>query len=114
MHTSYADILEDSGDQTRSREREALRMSVEAMEEANRDPLNPGKRANAIYVVNRLWSALLEDIASPDNAYPPELKAQIVSIGIFILRQCEVLRNDGKRDFSTIAEICKIIEKGLA
>lgn len=114
MHSSYAEIIEDSAEQGRSSEREALLHSIAVMEDADRDRSNPGKRAMAIYTVNRLWAMMLEDLASPQNGYPPQLRAQIVSIGIFILRQCEVLRSDRTKDFSVIAEISRIIEKGLA
>ena len=114
MYSSYAEIIDDSAEHGRSSEREALLLSIVAMEEADRDPSNPGKRANAIYAVSRLWATLLEDLASPQNGYPPELRAQIVSIGIFILRQCEHLRRDNARNFAVVTEICRIIEKGLA
>ena len=114
VHSSYAEILDDSAVESRSRESRAMRLSITAMEEADADRVNNVKRSTEIYTVSRLWSALLEDIASPQNAYPAELKAQIISIGIFILRECEALRRDTRRDFETLTEICRIIEKGLA
>lgn len=114
MLNSYAEILEDSASQSRSQEREAMSLSISAMEAADADPSNPGKRATAIFTVSRLWTTLLEDLATPDNAYPSQLKAQLISIGIFILRQCEALRQDPKKDFETLTDISRIIEKGLA
>lgn len=113
MNTAYDEILEESAGESRSREREAMRASIEAMEEADRNPGDPAARANAIFLTSRLWSALLEDLASADNGYPDELKAQIISIGIFVLRQCEALRSDTEKDFAAIAEISRILEEGL-
>ena len=115
MHsTAYEEITADSGVEARLREREAILESIIAMEEADQDRSDLIKRTYAITVVNRLWTALIADLGSSQNQYPRELKAQLISIGIFILRQCEAMRNDDSKDFSFIVEISQILEKGLA
>ncbi|MCG6859117.1 MAG: flagellar biosynthesis regulator FlaF [Salaquimonas sp.] len=114
MHNAYDEIAADSGTEARLREREALLQSIVAMEEADRNPSDAVRRTNAIVAVNRLWSTLVTDLASAQNQYPRELKAQLISIGIFVLRQCEAMRTDENKDFAAIVDISRTLEKGLA
>lgn len=41
------------------------------------------KRALAIYENQKLWLALQEDLIHPDNAFPDQLKAGLISLAIF-------------------------------
>ena len=56
---------------------------------------------------------LIEDLAAPDNGLPRELRAQIVSIGIWILRELERIRGDDKANFGDLIEVSRAIRKGL-
>ena len=114
FHQSYLDTIEDSRELTRSREQEAFRNAIRAMEKAQAEPGDAATRARAIFEIGRLWSFLLEDLASSENAYPPELRAQLISIGIYVLRQCENLRKDDSAEFSGLIEISRSIEQGLS
>ena len=42
------------------------------------------KRALVIYENQKLWLALQEDLRHPDNAFPDQLKAVLISLAIFI------------------------------
>lgn len=42
------------------------------------------KRALVIYENQKLWLALQEDLRHPDNAFPDQLKAGLISLAIFI------------------------------
>lgn len=45
----------------------------------------------------RLWSALKADLAHPDNALQPDLRAGLLSLALFVERQTRlVLRGEGK------------------
>ena len=114
MQNAYEEIAADSGSEARLREREALLQSIVAMEEADLNPSDPAKRMNAIVLVNRLWTVLVSDLASAQNHYPRELKAQLISIGFFIMRQLDAVRNDETKDFAAIVEISRTLEQGLA
>ena len=41
------------------------------------------KRALVIYENQKLWLALQEDLRHPDNAFPDQLKAGLISLAIF-------------------------------
>ena len=114
MYNAYEEITADSGADARLREREALLHSIVAMEEADQAPSDAVKRAQAVSQVSRLWTVLVSDLASAQNQYPRELKAQLISIGFFVLRHLEAVRTDETKDFAAIIEICQTLEKGLA
>ena len=114
MQTAYDEIVSDSAGEARLHEREAILHTIAVMEDADRDPSSAAKRTDAVVAVTRLWTSLIADLASVQNQYPNELKARIISIGLFVLRHCEAARNDETKDFAAVIEISRMLEKGLA
>lgn len=110
---SYADIQTDSVADARDRERQLLTRSIElltkAMEAGPRSP-----QANeALHFVNRIWTAFLEDLGSEDNALPEELRANLISIGLWLLREAEAVRQGRSQNFEGIIEVSQIIRDGI-
>ncbi len=71
------------------------------------------RRADALDWNRRMWQTLAMDCADPSNALPPQLRAQIISLSIFVRRQSsEVLR--GKEGFESLIELNRTIMQGLA
>lgn len=110
----YTEILEDDQKLARERERIALDRSIALMMQAETIGA-PGSAssATAIAFTNKLWTLLVEDLAAPDNGLPAELKAQIVSIGIWILRELERVRSGEAKGFNDLIEVSKAIRDGL-
>jgi flagellar protein FlaF len=70
-------------------------------------------RADALDWNRRMWSTLAADCAQPDNALPPPVRAQIISLSMWVRRQTsEVLR--GKDTFDSLIEINRIMMQGLS
>jgi flagellar protein FlaF len=114
MHkTHYADMLEDGAAQARQRERMALDRSISLMQGAARADSGPADAAAAISFTARLWTVLIEDLAAPDNGLPKELRAQLVSIGIWILRELEAMRSGSQTSFAGLIEVSAAIRDGL-
>lgn len=76
-------------------------------------PTSP-EAIDAIAMVSRVWSALLEDLMRPENDLPVELRAHLVSIGIFLLKEVEAIRSGRSRDFRGLREITAQIADGLS
>lgn len=113
MRITYDDILEDSGSEARSREATLLDRSIELMRRADAaGPLSP-ERHEAVRFVERLWTRLVEDLGSPRNRLEPALRADLISIGIFILRELVAIGR-GERDFTTVSEITEHVRAGVA
>lgn len=109
----YAEMLQDSQKEARDRERDALDHSISLMERADSGESDPADVANAIVFTGKLWSILVEDLAAPGNGLPRELRAQLVSIGIWILRELESIRNEPERRFGDVIQTSRAIRDGL-
>lgn len=105
-------ILESSG-VTRDQEDRAFERSIELLRSAQ--GCGPGSREaiEAIHYVVALWKILLEDLASTENRLPSELKAGLISIGVWILRRSEDIRAGRSADFSVLIDVTETIRGGL-
>lgn len=110
---SYAEVLEDGQGEAREREREALDHSIDLLVKAQEAGPKSKEAVEALFFTNKLWSVLLEDLADPENDLPKELRAQIISIGIFILKEADRLRKDKSGDFSALIEVSQTIREGV-
>lgn len=110
---SYADIQTDSVADARDRERQLLTRSIEllakAMEAGPKSPDN----VEALHFVNRIWTAFLEDLGSDENALPPELRANLISIGLWMLREAEAIRQGRSQNYEGMIEVSQIIRDGI-
>ena len=69
-------------------------------------------RIDALDWNRRLWSTLATDCADPGNAMAMGLRAQIISISIFVSKHSSaVMRGDD--DFQTLIDINRAIMQGL-
>ena len=69
-------------------------------------------RIDAIDWNRRLWTTLALDCSEPGNALPPQVRANIISLSLFVGRHSsEVMR--GEDDFETLIEINKIMMQAL-
>ena len=83
------------------------------MEAAKADPHNFKARIEALDWNRRVWSALACDCAAPDNSLPPEVRAQIISLSIWVGRYTsDVMRRQETID--PLIDVNKTIMQGLA
>ena len=83
------------------------------MDAAASPPDDLQTRINALDWNRRMWSAMAADCAQPQNALPPALRAQIISLSIWVGRQTsDVMR--GKETFDALIDINRIMMQGLA
>ncbi len=110
---SYADIQEDGVAEAREREREAINHSLNLLRLADAKGVESREAVEAVYFVNRLWVRFVEDLASPENQLNDELKANLISIGIWILKEADKIRLRQSTNFRGIIDISTIIRDGL-
>lgn len=110
---SYADVQSDSIAEARDRERQLLTRAIELLS-AGRDAGARSEEANeALRFTNRVWTTLLNDLGSGENALPRELRANLISIGLWILREAEDIRQGRSDNFDGLIEISAIIRDGI-
>lgn len=109
----YEQMVEDTGAVQRQTESYVFERAIQLMHKAQAAGPQSREWIDATYYVNRLWATLLDDLSHPNNGLPDELKASLVSIGIWVLRQIEGLRQGESSDFSAVIDISETIRKGL-
>jgi flagellar biosynthesis activator protein FlaF len=83
------------------------------MEASRADPNDIKTRIDALDWNRRLWSTLATDCSNPDNTLPAPLRAQLISISLFVSRHSSaVMRRE--EDFEPLIDINKMIMQGLA
>ena len=110
---SYAEVTQDSSATARDREREALDRMLDALRRAEAAGTRSREAVEAIYLTRNLWALLVEDLANPENALPEELRAGLISIGLWIMREAEALRLGQRDSFAAMIEITTMIRDGL-
>jgi flagellar biosynthesis activator protein FlaF len=112
-HFTYGEIVEDAGSGTRERERLALDKSIDLLREASGKGGGNKAVLEALIYVRRLWSLLLEDLAQPGNDLPVKLRADLISIGFWIMKEADRVRDDQSRSLKGLIDVSSIIRDGL-
>ncbi len=110
---SYAEIMEDGIVQSKDRERQVLDRSIALLAKAQEANGYSRDTIEAVYYTRRLWIRFIEDLRQPDNQLGMELRANLISIAIWILRETERIRKRESRNFQGIIDITTIIRDGL-
>ncbi|MCZ7462901.1 flagellar biosynthesis regulator FlaF [Rhizobium rhizogenes] len=109
---SYAEIMEDDVADAKDRERQALTKSIELLVEA-KDSSSQRQTIEALFYTRRVWIRFIEDLKQPDNQLAMELRANLISIAIWILKECELIRKRQSTNFQGIIDVTTIIKDGL-
>jgi flagellar protein FlaF len=109
----YDDIINDGATSARERERSLFDHSIMMLEEARDEGGYAYKGIEAVQFTSRLWMIIIEDLGDPANALPQELRASLISIGIFILKELELIRQEKSTDYDSIIDITKTIRDGI-
>ena len=114
MHQfSYIETLDDDSQTARERERGAILRSIELLGSAQTGGARSREAIEALHYTRRVWTILIEDLADPANDLPDALRADLISIGLWIMRECEYIRTERSENFKGMIDISKIILAGL-
>lgn len=98
------------------REVEAMAFTKAAlmMEDAQKAPDDYDKYAQALRFNQLLWTIIQADVTDPANQLPPELKANVVSLSIFVDRHTGTALLDGKPELlNVLININRNLAEGL-
>lgn len=110
---SYTEIMEDDVADAKSRERQALDRSIDLLKAA-RDASHVARLTiEALFYTRRVWIRFIEDLRQPENELNTELRANLISIAIWILKECERIRRRQSDNFQGIIDVTTIIRDGL-
>lgn len=83
------------------------------MEASQVDPSDTRTRIDALDWNRRLWSTLATDCSDPGNAMAKPLRAQIISISLFVSRHSSAVMR-GEDNFDALIDINRMVMQGLA
>lgn len=113
-HQRYAQIANESSQTARMREKDALERAIAKLGAArSAGPLTP-EAFEATAFLRQLWSIFISDLCNEENGLPKELRASLISIGIWVRREADMLDRGESENFDGLIDINKLIADGLA
>ncbi len=112
--TSYIDVLEGAPQTVRANERAAVLHSIRLLERAEQAGAGSREAIDALQFLRRLWEFFLIHLAGTESEAPEKLRADLISIGISLLKGAERINRGEENDFRALKEISQIIADGLA
>jgi len=110
---SYAEVQTDSVADARDREKQLLSRSIDMLTAARDSGAKSVQAVEALHFLNRIWTSLIEDLGSAENELPGELRANLISIGLWLLREAEEIRQGRSENFDGLIEVSQIIRDGI-
>ena len=104
---SYAEVVEDSAEECRRRERDVFSRAIGLLKAAD------GSAHNAIVFVQRLWSFFISDLSSPENGLPEKLKGQLISVGLWVMRESDTIVRGEANSVTALIDVNTMIMDGL-
>lgn len=112
-HARYAEIAADDQNEARRREYEALDQVVLMLEKAAAAGTGSDELEKALGRMEALWTIFLDDLCDPFNGLPEELRARLISIGLWIIRRANEMRLEGDADVSGLVAVNGSVRDGL-
>ena len=109
----YDEVLEDDQATARRVEYMALDRCIALLGRAQAAGVQSRESIDALHQTRQLWQIFLLELADDANALSTELRARLISIGIWILKEVEKIRLGRSANLVGIADICTIVRDGL-
>ncbi|HVP99838.1 MAG TPA: flagellar biosynthesis regulator FlaF [Roseiarcus sp.] len=110
---AYNEVIQDSRQTMRAREREAMDRVIELLRAAQEKGPLSRERVDALFYLKKLWTIFLDDLSHPKNELSEQLRAGLISIGIWMMKEIERARTGAMGDLTPMIEINEIIRDGL-
>lgn len=110
---AYEAVVDDSGYEARGRERQALSLGIDRLERLQKGRASFEDQVQSLLYVRRLWTIFIEDLAHPENGLPEKLRADIISIGLWVVKEADRLREEKSSDVMQLIEINRMIRDAL-
>ncbi len=110
----YAEIAGDSSKSARAKERDAIHFAIKKLTAAKANGASSPESFDATDYLRRLWTIFLLDLSDEENGLPANLRASLISIGIWVRREADLIDKGASANFDGLIEINQIIANGLA
>ena len=110
---AYNEVVEESHATMRARERAAMDRVIGMLRIAQEKGPLSRERVDALFYLRRLWMIFLDDLNDPGNELSEPLRAGILSIGVWMMKEIDRVRSRVTDDLAPMIEINEIIRDGL-
>ncbi|MFD1695830.1 flagellar biosynthesis regulator FlaF [Roseibium aestuarii] len=110
---SYAETMDEICLDERTNEAEAVELVLAMLMRAEARGTQSREAVEALFNLRRLWAYFLESLGDNANELPKELRANLISIGIWVLQEAERVRQGEVTSFAALIEINTIIRDSL-
>jgi flagellar protein FlaF len=110
---TYAEIIEGDCRQARADEQQAFNQAIAMMEEAEGKDIAAPEVFAAVQNIQKLWVFLIESLSDPANELAPSLKKDLISIGIWAIREADRVLSSPGKGFAALIEVNRSIRDGL-
>ncbi len=86
---SYDAEIEDGGSEARSREKRALNHGIRLLQKMQAGELTLPEQTDAFLYIRDLWAFFIQDLSNSRNGLPEQLRGQLISIGLWIVKEAE-------------------------
>jgi flagellar biosynthesis activator protein FlaF len=109
----YAEIAQDDMRAARRRERETFDELLARLAAGKEKGMLSRESVEALFYLDRFWKLLMEDLAQTGNGLPDDLKANLISIGIWMLKEIEAIRFSRVTSLDALMDINRLVRDGL-
>lgn len=113
-YAMYKDFANDSAVDSKHRERELLERSNRQLAAVQHEQSVSTAVIMAVNDTQQIWMALIQDLTSPGNGYPEDLKKNLIEIGVFICRAANLVIQGEFRWIKNIIALNEQIVEGLS
>jgi flagellar protein FlaF len=110
---SYAEIMQDAVADAKERERQVLGRSISLLVAARDQEKYSREAVEALFYTRRVWISFIDDLKNPENQLDIELRANLISIALWILKECDRIRRRQSTNYQGIIDVTTIIRDGL-
>lgn len=110
---AYNEVIENSRQTMRASERAAMNRVIAMLRAGQNKGPESRERIEALFYLKRLWTIFLDDLRDPNNELPEQLRAGIISIGIWMMKEIDRARRRSTDDLTPMIEINELIRDGL-
>lgn len=110
---AYNEATEGEQQSVRESEKDIITQTIDMMRHSDENAADKQSRITALHFTMHVWSYFLNDLISDENQTEDQLKASLISIGIFIVKHLEKMRKEPDVEFRPIREISETILEGM-
>jgi flagellar protein FlaF len=110
---SYNEVVDDSPSEQRARERQAIDKAISMLRVASQKGPLSRELVDALFYLRRLWAIFMDDLNNPDNELPQQVRAGLISIGIWMNKEISRIQSGETTDLMPLIDLNEIIRDGL-